>query len=163
MQVLNRPLDAGTTGLEAEGSRPAGHSVSKSHADEPESDAVPRENRGYQEGGLAETTRLEALSDGTFAIVITLLVLSAAWLPAFIHLNRNQRLAKIGVPPGMFAAQIVRPAIGVLLYAGAGVLGWFVHPAFTVAIFVFMVCYYAATSRGVRTAQSHATQRHDHP
>jgi hypothetical protein len=126
MQVLKRPLDAGTTGLETEGSRPAGHSVSKLHACEPESDAVPRENRGYQEGGLAETTRLEALSDG-------------------------------------FAAQIVRPAIGVLLYAGAGVPGRFVHPAFTVAIFVFMVCYYAATSRGVRTAQSHATQRHDHP
>src|ERR1700676_870891 len=29
MQVLKRPLDAGTTGLETEGSRPAGHSVSK--------------------------------------------------------------------------------------------------------------------------------------
>ena len=44
-----------------------------------------------------------------------------------------------------------------------GVLGWFVHPAFAVAIFAFMACYYAATSRGIRTAQSHATQRHDHP
>ena len=89
-------------------------------------------------------------------------LMSAALLPAFIHLSGNPRLAKIGVPPGMFAAQIVRPATGVPLYAG-DVLGWFVHPAFAVAIFVFMACYYAATSRGVRTAQSHATQRHDHP
>ena len=36
---------------------------------------MTREALGDQEVGLAETTRLEALSDGTFAIVITLLVL----------------------------------------------------------------------------------------
>jgi hypothetical protein len=95
-----------------------------------------------------------------FALIAALM--SAALLPAFIHLSGNPGLAKIGVPPGMFAAQIVRPATGVPLYAG-DVLGWLVHPAFAVAIFVCMVCYYAATSRGVRTAQSHARQRHDHP
>jgi hypothetical protein len=45
------------------------------------------------------------------------------------------------------------PAIGVLLYAVAGLLGWFLHPAFAVVIFVFIVCYYAATNRGVCTGR----------
>jgi len=78
------------------------------------------------------------------------IIASEFTLPTFIHLNRNPRLLKTDVPPGMFAAQVVRPAVGVLLYAWGGVLGWFIHPAVAVAIFIFMVCYYAATSCGVR-------------
>jgi hypothetical protein len=53
------------------------------------------------------------------------------------------------LPAAAFASQVLRPALGILLYIMAAALGWFVHPLLAVGIFIFVVGYYALTSQGI--------------
>jgi uncharacterized membrane protein len=117
----------------------------------------------FPTGVLADAFRDHNLADKKAAVVLYALVallMSAAWIPLFLHLRRNPALLKEDLPPNVFAVEVIRPTTGAASYVAAAVLGWFVHPLVASAVFILIVAYYAATSQGVKgRARGKASRR----
>jgi len=108
----------------------------------------------FPTGVLAGAFESGNLDDQRAAVVAYAAVaglMSAAWLPVFPYLQRHRHLAHSHVPAAEFRHQYSRPIVGVVSYAAAAVLGWYVSPLLSCMIFLGMVVYHAWTSQGTRS------------
>ena len=98
----------------------------------------------------------EAPHENRAAAVVVYAVVScrmaASWIPLFRYLRRHPELLKDPDRRTAIAGGAVRPVVGTIGYAIAGLLGWFVTPYLGVAFFVLLIVYHAITSEGLRAS-----------
>lgn len=108
----------------------------------------------FPTGVLAGAFETGSPADQRAAVVAYAMVaglMSAAWLPVFPYLQHHRHLAHPHVRATEFRRQYSRPIVGIVSYAVAAVLGWFVSPPLACVIFLGMVIYHAWTSQGNRS------------
>lgn len=91
-----------------------------------------------------------AAAVAVYAVVSCLM--AASWIPLFRYLGRHPELLADPDRRAAIAGGAVRPLLGAIGYATAGLLGWFVTPYLGVALFVLLIVYHAITSEGLRAS-----------
>ena len=76
-------------------------------------------------------------------------LLCASWWGFFHYLGRHGDLVRGEVDDAYFQGERLRTAAGVLLYAVAGILGYFLDPLIALGVFVALPLFYGATSTGL--------------
>ncbi|GAA4593695.1 hypothetical protein GCM10023194_58620 [Planotetraspora phitsanulokensis] len=93
-----------------------------------------------------------ASADARTAVVLYALIaaaMCASWLWIYIHLARNPGLLSSGDHGRYIRHGRLRSFAGVIGYVLGGALGWLVHPAIALGVFLLLPAFYFATSEGL--------------
>jgi uncharacterized membrane protein len=91
----------------------------------------------------------EAVAVALYALIGALLCI--AWLIFFRYLSRHPELLNSLLEERFFARESTRAWVGILGYAAAGVLGYFVAPPIALVIFIALPIFYGLTSHGLES------------
>ena len=79
---------------------------------------------------------------------------AVGWTVIFQYSSRHPRLLHRDSDAKFIRMDSIRAPFGLIVYGGAGALGYFVSPVIALAIFAALPIFYAVTSEGLRGAQA---------
>lgn len=116
----------------------------------------------FPTGVLSEALQEEVSSpDARTAVVLYALIaasMCASWVWIYLHLARHPDILAPTIEPHYVRHGQLRSALGMLIYALAGVLGYVAAPVVALAVFLIMPVFYFATSEGI--PRRRAERRH---